>query len=46
LLFSAVVSYRYLHPMPAFVLIALAVIATPRMAMRGSVVAPAPIANA
>lgn len=29
-LFSAVVSYRYLHPMPAFVLIALAVIAMPR----------------
>ena len=33
-LFSAIVSYRYLHPMPAFVLIALAVIATPRMAIQ------------
>jgi hypothetical protein len=30
LLFSAVVSYRYLHPMPAFVLIALAVLVTPQ----------------
>ena len=34
LLFSAIVSYRYLHPMPAFVLIAWAVIATPRMALQ------------
>jgi len=29
LLFSAIISFRYLHPMPAFVLIALAVLAAP-----------------
>jgi hypothetical protein len=45
LLFSAVVSYRYLHPMPAFVLIALAVIATSRKAMSASAATPAAIAN-
>jgi hypothetical protein len=36
LLFSAIVSFRYLHPMPAFVLIVLAVLASPRDPVRNS----------
>ena len=33
-LLSPIISYRYLHPMPAFALIALAVLAAPRLAHR------------
>jgi hypothetical protein len=45
-LFSAIVSYRYLHPMPVFVLIALAVVAAPRTTMQSSIRHAAPVAGA
>jgi hypothetical protein len=34
LLFSSIISYRYLHPMPAFALIALAILLAPRSAVQ------------